>query len=91
MGTTAFSVGTTAASTSTVIVGSLAGGVSARLSSLDQLIAFLSCGVAGKGLAIRSAPSLALIPRGTQGSVDRGIGGVGYWAAACPEKKKEKG
>jgi hypothetical protein len=44
----------------------------------------------GKGLAIRSAPSLALIPRGTQGSVDRGIGGVGYWAAACPEKKKRK-
>ena len=43
MGTIAFSVGTTAASTSTVIVGSLAGGVSARLSSLDQLIAFVSC------------------------------------------------
>jgi hypothetical protein len=46
MGTIAFSVGTAAASTSTVIVGSLAGGISARLSSLDQLIVFLSCGVA---------------------------------------------
>jgi hypothetical protein len=31
-----------------------------------------------KGLAIRSASSLALLPRGTQRSVDRGIGGVGY-------------
>jgi hypothetical protein len=30
-----------------------------------------------KGLAIRSASSLALLPRGTQRSVDRGIGGVG--------------
>jgi hypothetical protein len=35
----------------------------------------------GKGVAIHSAPSLALIPRGTQRSVDRGIGGVGYGAA----------
>src|ERR1700687_4029300 len=30
-----------------------------------------------KGVAIRSAPSLALLPRGTQRSVDRGIGGLG--------------
>src|SRR5215831_1056190 len=30
-----------------------------------------------KGLAIYSASSLALLPRGTQRSVDRGIGGVG--------------
>ena len=34
-----------------------------------------------KGVAIRSAPSLALLPRGTQRSVDRGIGGVGYGAS----------
>jgi hypothetical protein len=30
-----------------------------------------------KGPAIHSAPSLALLPRGTQRSIDRGIGGVG--------------
>ena len=30
-----------------------------------------------KGVAIHSAPSLALLPRGTQRSKGRGIGGVG--------------
>jgi len=34
-----------------------------------------------KGVAIHLAPSLALLPRGTQRSVDRGIGGVGDGAA----------
>jgi hypothetical protein len=42
MGTSAFSVGTTAASTSTVIIESLAGGVRVSLSSLDQLIVVCS-------------------------------------------------
>jgi hypothetical protein len=46
MGTIAFSVGATAASTSTVIIESLAGGVRVSLSGLDQLRVFLTFGVA---------------------------------------------
>src|SRR5262249_60579788 len=37
-----------------------------------------------KGPAIHSAPSLALLPQGTQRSIDRGIGGVGIELRKIP-------
>jgi hypothetical protein len=42
-----------------------------------------------KGPAIHSAPSLALLPRGTQRSIDRGIGGVGIELRYIQEKERK--